>query len=732
MANVFGRLLSDPPMKPLEVQLTTSTSVETRLSLDGTTSLQNQTYDPKKVMAIKIPGSLGNLVLPFNQALYGNPLAFVADMTLPNELSTSAHKSLALQFSYTEAKPIAAGTVFVLGDSLKLEAETATDPKSSTYTMNLLLPTEACVIDLDPFYGTFTGSAYFNRNVGTDPSKNSLGLKPTNDAFNPTWYSNMPPVPFENVAQVAYFRGGIKMDGQNRIVAELLVTGTNSTTPYQRRYNITRFVDEQNTVRMPYNPSLKYTLFINSSNENVFFAGVHEVKQIPNNGLLMTTYTQIYRPVIRVCGSTISSAYTGVISPITTLQVLSSSERNIVLSDFGQKNIQASNSKNVKFEGLYAKAANGATMDVVNTIERLDSKVFATEQYVNLLSCIPTENSWLVTTDNASGDLQCFVSPSYTLASIDVFTKDSPSFNNNINIQTSQDWNNGDGWRVVSSSTFQNNPLFAANSAFDKRVDTWWGSSEATYSSSGVGAQHLTLEYPTAVRLSSIRFAGSTRYPGVTAATHWTIQASNDTNFVNIESFVKTNWVSNQPAGSDAVIMGNADGRIINMIGSPMAWDYTIMLTKNGRIVNTGQYSNSADLARASYLPLNEAEKFLGTLGYTLDRQLSREDTMVVVDNRGQPTVIHRGSVSARDWLVDDVLIAAGSNLETQRLRRARQVTMAAEAKYRTKSNAVGHSLGGRLAELAGSGGEIVTYNRAAGLGDTGFGPNQPSRNGSR
>ncbi|KAJ1629195.1 hypothetical protein T492DRAFT_840990 [Pavlovales sp. CCMP2436] len=141
---------------------------------------------------------------------------------------------------------------------------------------------------------------------------------------------------------------------------------------------------------------------------------------------------------------------------------------------------------------------------------------------------------------------------------------------------------------------------------------------------------------------------------------------------------------------------------------------------------------NSADLARASYLPLSDAEKLLATLGYTLDRQLSREDTMVVVDDRGQPTVIHRGSVTPRDWLVDDVLIAAGSNHETQRLRRARQATLAAEAKCKTKSNAVGHSLGGRLAERAGSGGEIVTFNRAAGLGDLGLGRNQPSLNGTR
>ncbi|KAJ1623653.1 hypothetical protein T492DRAFT_845367 [Pavlovales sp. CCMP2436] len=195
---------------------------------------------------------------------------------------------------------------------------------------------------------------------------------------------------------------------------------------------------------MPYVPNLKYTFFVNSSNQNVFFAGVHEVKQILNTGLLMTTYTQIYRPVIRVCGSTISSgAYTG----------------------------------------IYAKAANGATMDVVNTMERLDSKVFATEH----------------------------------LSSIDVFTKDSPTFNNNINIQTTPDWNNADGWRVVSSSTFQNNPLYAANSGFEKRTDTFYGSR-------------------------------STRYPGTTAPTQWTISASNDTNFVNIESISKTDWVINQAA----------------------------------------------------------------------------------------------------------------------------------------------------------------------------------------
>ncbi|KAJ1637700.1 hypothetical protein T492DRAFT_834280 [Pavlovales sp. CCMP2436] len=128
--------------------------------------------------------------------------------------------------------------------------------------------------------------------------------------------------------------------------------------------------------------------------------------------------------------------------------------------------------------------------------------------------------------------------------------------------------------------------------------------------------------------------------------------------------------------------------------------------------------SNAIDLARATYLLLDQAAVFCEKLGYKLDTKLSRDNTMVFVDRNGQPTISHRGSVTGKDWLVDDVLIAAGSNRKTDRLRRARQITAAAEAKYKTKSNAVGHSLGKRLAERAGSGGEVVTFNKAAGLGD--------------
>ncbi|KAJ1617140.1 hypothetical protein T492DRAFT_850316 [Pavlovales sp. CCMP2436] len=308
------------------------------------------------------------------------------------------------------------------------------------------------------------------------------------------------------------------------------------------------------------------------------------------------------------------------------------------------------------------------------------------------------------------------------LYNLSLVNADSPTFTNNINITTiPKSWRNADGWRLVTSSTFQNNPLYAANAAMDKRVDTWWGSSE--------GAQHFTIEYPYAVKMASFRFAGSTRYPGTTAPTQWTLQASNDTNFTIIESYSKSNWVSDSieslfrrfvTSSSFEIIVGDGSGGPHNMLTSPLsAWNFTIILIKKNGQTEDSFKRHSIDLARASYLPLDQAAIFGDSLGFTLDRQLSQVDTLVYTDKRtGQPTIVHRGSTTPRDFLVDDALIAFGSGRETQRQRRAREITAATETKYNKPSNSTGHSLGGRLAERSGSRGSIITFNKAAGLAD--------------
>ncbi|KAJ1624839.1 hypothetical protein T492DRAFT_1124080 [Pavlovales sp. CCMP2436] len=134
---------------------------------------------------------------------------------------------------------------------------------------------------------------------------------------------------------------------------------------------------------------------------------------------------------------------------------------------------------------------------------------------------------------------------------------------------------------------------------------------------------------------------------------------------------------------------------------------------------------DSTNLARASYLLLAQASAYGESMGYTLDKELSRPNTMVFVDRSGQPVVAHRGSVTAKDWLVDDALIAVGAHKNTDRLNLALSIMAATEKKYGRPANSVGHSLGGRLAEQSGSGGQIVTINKAAGLGD--IGRRQPS-----
>ncbi|KAJ1624603.1 hypothetical protein T492DRAFT_844629 [Pavlovales sp. CCMP2436] len=224
-------------------------------------------------------------------------------------------------------------------------------------------------------------------------------------------------------------------------------------------------------------------------------------------GIPMSHYPQIYRPVVRVCGAAII----------------------------------------VNFQGIYGQAANGVTIDVVNSIERLESKVFETVEYVNLVSCTAATDSWLVTTDNASGDVQVHVAPAYSPTAVNALNKESPTFINNISIQTSSDWDSANGWRVTSSSTYQNNASFAANNAFDKNSSTYWASAEETFTAAGVGSQSIGIEYSAAVKLTAYRITGAARYPGFTTPTEWSISGSNGTTYTTIQTFAKSNWVANQP-----------------------------------------------------------------------------------------------------------------------------------------------------------------------------------------
>jgi len=125
-------------------------------------------------------------------------------------------------------------------------------------------------------------------------------------------------------------------------------------------------------------------------------------------------------------------------------------------------------------------------------------------------------------------------------------------------------------------------------------------------------------------------------------------------------------------------------------------------------------------ILNSSYQNQKEASKTLGKLGYTYDKKLSTNQSKVFVDSQGNPNIAFRGSKTAKDWLISDPLLALGLQNLDPRFKEAKALTKKVEKKYGKPVDVYGHSLGGKIAEESGAKGNIVTYNKGAGLGDIG------------
>ena len=115
----------------------------------------------------------------------------------------------------------------------------------------------------------------------------------------------------------------------------------------------------------------------------------------------------------------------------------------------------------------------------------------------------------------------------------------------------------------------------------------------------------------------------------------------------------------------------------------------------------------------ASYQDNNQAKRTLAKQGFTLDEQLSGQRAKVFVDPSGKPVVSYRGTSNKKD-VITDALIMAGLGKHTKRVKHSKKVMREVEKKYNQPAGAIGHSLGGYLAENSGAKGKIVTYNKAA------------------
>ena len=122
-------------------------------------------------------------------------------------------------------------------------------------------------------------------------------------------------------------------------------------------------------------------------------------------------------------------------------------------------------------------------------------------------------------------------------------------------------------------------------------------------------------------------------------------------------------------------------------------------------------------LLKSSYMNQKQAADNMKKKGYTYDTELSNNETKIFVKNN-KPVIVHRGSKRLSDWGEDALILVGLGDQYGHRQKQANRITKKVEKKYNTSANSVGHSLGGRLAENSNAKGQIITYNKAVGLGD--------------
>ncbi|KAJ1640307.1 hypothetical protein T492DRAFT_1135388 [Pavlovales sp. CCMP2436] len=347
----------------------------------------------------------------------------------------------------------------------------------------------------------------------------------------------------------------------------------------------------------------------------LFFAGSTQIAVDPEASSNIAFYSQIYRPVLRICGGVIvNSIYTGVISPIS--------------------------------RDLIARGNNGETYNIVDNLELLNSELLINEN-VTILSCTAASDSRIV-----------LATPAYNPSVIGALNKISPPFTSTSAIGTDPNWPITTGWRITQSSIYQNNGAFFGWKGVDRVDSTYWASGETTYTSSGVGNQWVQMEFPEAVKMVS-HTINPRNTLNVGVPLQWTLSGSNNnSSFVSVETFQFNSWQANKTetfitsqshvaykywrititriqtsgAAIHAVLYDLAFNTgwsigmpsllsaqpidlnsfklvLGNSYDTPVDWQFNLMLLKNNKIVNSGLYNLSLCLVSPS-LTLDSLNEF--------------------------------------------------------------------------------------------------------------------------
>lgn len=124
-----------------------------------------------------------------------------------------------------------------------------------------------------------------------------------------------------------------------------------------------------------------------------------------------------------------------------------------------------------------------------------------------------------------------------------------------------------------------------------------------------------------------------------------------------------------------------------------------------------------ASILESSYQPNREAEQTLEKEGYKLDRDLSTREHKVFISEDGTPNIAFRGTVNKKD-IFSDALLGLGLSRFDPRQQQSNELVKRVNQKYGKAPDVFGHSLGGALAEKAGTTGKVTTFNKGTAPSD--------------
>jgi hypothetical protein len=302
------------------------------------------------------------------------------------------------------------------------------------------------------------------------------------------------------------------------------------------------------------------------------------------------------------------------------------------------------------FPGTVSLRGARGIYDVYHDLTVLKGIATSTAPVINITSCAASD-SWLVYTDNTNGPFQVQATPAFNSTVIsDIAEKPNPQFWDDSGIITDANWPNPSGWRVRVSNLRSDFANGRAWGALSKGTSHTWATNPSTFKWGGdsdIDIWH-TIEYPGPVMLRSIELkkysdnrtqvwdfhvSGSDRNDGgwvlvqaYSKQATWnaseTFQVTNvhrpyqfwkvtvtrkvpnsdGWSFIVLNEIVlNTGWsrgrialVSAVPVNVNTFKLVLADANYnsdpVDMSDTPVDWDFNIMLTQNGQIVNAGLY----------------------------------------------------------------------------------------------------------------------------------------------